>query len=426
MNETRLASQGLPSDITAERAVLGAILLGSDLLRAELCPDDFHLDAHRHIWRAMVRLGAEGVPLDYVTLGAQLGRDGVLDAAGGYPYLAALTDGLPWATHLEHYAGIVRERSRQRRLLTLAAEIEQSVMADQSASEIAARVERQIAPPEESAGRGALFVDATRFLATVPDVVEWLVEGVVPRGANGLIGGLPGSGKSWVGIDFALALALGQPFLDFHVPAPARVALMSREDPARLTGWRMNRLLSGRGGDRSRLDGLWVNTQDQSSEFLLDHPRDVAEVVARLRDFDPEVVILDVLNVLHGAEENDNTAMRAVMRQVNGMQQKLGCAMVLIHHFRKRGAAEGVLTMAEQFRGASAIGGWRQWVIGCALDDDAGRVRKMSFELKASAPPDALRWRVDDDGRSVRLLRAERDAAPEPRRADWKARAAGA
>ena len=55
----QLVDKGLPANLLAERTVLGAILLDSfhffnvaDLLQ----PDDFHLDAHRKIYRAMREL----------------------------------------------------------------------------------------------------------------------------------------------------------------------------------------------------------------------------------------------------------------------------------------------------------------------------------------------------------------------------------
>jgi RecA-family ATPase len=62
-----------------------------------------------------------------------------------------------------------------------------------------------------------------------------VVEGLIQRGANGLMIARPKSGKSFAVLDLAVAIASGQRWLDFYVPKRARVALVSREDYFGLT-----------------------------------------------------------------------------------------------------------------------------------------------------------------------------------------------
>lgn len=57
--------------------------------------------------------------------------------------------------------------------------------------------------------------------------IEWLVRGVIQRGANGFICSNPKAGKSWLGVDLALSLALGGPWVDFLVPRRVKVALVT-------------------------------------------------------------------------------------------------------------------------------------------------------------------------------------------------------
>jgi replicative DNA helicase len=116
-----LIERGLPANIEAEKSVLGAILLENSaynaaaaLLRAE----DFSVDAHRRIYERMMGL-MEGVPprpIDYTTLTEELLQRKELEAVGGVSYLSALTDGLPRAANVEHYARIVKDKSVLRRL----------------------------------------------------------------------------------------------------------------------------------------------------------------------------------------------------------------------------------------------------------------------------------------------------------------------
>jgi len=67
--------KGLPSNIEAERSILGAIILDNavcnqaiELLRRE----DFFLDSHRRIYEKMVALSERGSIIDLVTLSEEL------------------------------------------------------------------------------------------------------------------------------------------------------------------------------------------------------------------------------------------------------------------------------------------------------------------------------------------------------------------
>src|SRR5258708_24093112 len=111
MPEAAVAERTLPHNLEAERSVLGAILLHNDAfnLAAELIDsDDFFRDAHRRIFDKMVKLVERGNAIDLVTLKEELGRSGELDEVGGPAYIAALVDGVPRSTNVEHYARILK------------------------------------------------------------------------------------------------------------------------------------------------------------------------------------------------------------------------------------------------------------------------------------------------------------------------------
>jgi len=110
----------LPHNLEAERSVLGAILLHNDAfnLAAEVIDSaDFFRDAHRRIFDKMVKLADRGDAIDLVTLKEELGRSGELDEIGGPAYIAALVDGVPRSTNIEHYARIIKEKSTLRSLI---------------------------------------------------------------------------------------------------------------------------------------------------------------------------------------------------------------------------------------------------------------------------------------------------------------------
>ncbi len=126
MADTVATERTLPHNLEAERCVLGAILISNDAFNhaAELIDArDFFRDAHRRIFDKMVVLSERGQVIDFVTLKEELGRAGELDEVGGPAYIAALADGVPRSTNVEHYARIVKEKATLRNLIFSATKI---------------------------------------------------------------------------------------------------------------------------------------------------------------------------------------------------------------------------------------------------------------------------------------------------------------
>ena len=136
-----------------------------------------------------------------------------------------------------------------------------------------------------------------------------MVEGIIERGANGVICAEPKVGKTWAAIDLAISLSLGTEFMGFRVPRPVKTALISREDNPSLTAWRIRHLFAGKQPENPDLFAvnLYINTRQQSKQLLLDNSEQMAELLTELLIVKPEFLILDVLNVLHTANENDNS-----------------------------------------------------------------------------------------------------------------------
>jgi replicative DNA helicase len=121
----------LPQNLEAERSILGAILLDNQALNAaieNLKPEDFFLEQHRRVFNQMIALGENQQAIDLVTLTESLHRVGELESSGGAPYLAALADGMPRVSNVEHYARIVREKALLRNLIHATHNIQQRAL----------------------------------------------------------------------------------------------------------------------------------------------------------------------------------------------------------------------------------------------------------------------------------------------------------
>lgn len=257
----------------------------------------------------------------------------------------------------------------------------------------------------EKAERRRRFVSAEEFMSRrTNERIDWLVQGAIQRGGNGMIVAPPGSGKSYLMLDLAISLATGSDFLGIGVPRPVRVAVMSREDHPDLTRWRMKHLWIGKGytGDPAMLANLWINTREDMPQFALDNDEYMRCIMDDLNEFRPEMIFLDVLKVMHGSDENDNTAMHRIMSHVTGMTTSLGCSACIVHH---QGYATRGGSLKLRARGASAIGGWPEWVLGLSItnseDPQKEWIRRVDFESKMAAPHDPVEfmiWSEREDG----------------------------
>jgi hypothetical protein len=111
-----------PHNLEAEEAVLGAVLTAGRLL-AEVAgvleEADFYRPAHRAVWRAMLRLADQGQPTDPVTVLGELDHSGELADVGGGPFLHTLVEAVPTVASAGHYAQLVADTARRRRVIDL-------------------------------------------------------------------------------------------------------------------------------------------------------------------------------------------------------------------------------------------------------------------------------------------------------------------
>ena len=116
----------LPTCPEAEEAVIGAILLDPDATRRVapmVTPQDFHRDELRWIYEAALTLDGSGAPVDYVTATQVLRENGRLAELRGQQIDATLVNVTPDIYHAEHYAKIVADTAKRRRLILSARDV---------------------------------------------------------------------------------------------------------------------------------------------------------------------------------------------------------------------------------------------------------------------------------------------------------------
>ncbi|MBI1897868.1 MAG: replicative DNA helicase [Acidobacteria bacterium] len=119
ISETAL-EKGLPSNLDAERFVLGAVMMDDTYfiqLASGLDADDFSIEKHRRIFQRMLDLNQRGERIDRVTVANELMKHNLLEACDGLSYLVSLDDGLPQVFNIESYIRIVNDKAVLRRII---------------------------------------------------------------------------------------------------------------------------------------------------------------------------------------------------------------------------------------------------------------------------------------------------------------------
>jgi replicative DNA helicase len=152
--------KGLPTNLDAERFVLGSILMDDTVYiqaAGVLDADDFSLEKHRRIFLRMGELHARGERVDRVTLANELMRRNELESCDGITYLVSLDDGLPQIYNLESYFRILKDKSVLRKIILVSQNLaSRAMIAEEEPDQILAAAEETLLRLGESRVKAGL------------------------------------------------------------------------------------------------------------------------------------------------------------------------------------------------------------------------------------------------------------------------------
>ncbi|OGZ42097.1 MAG: replicative DNA helicase [Candidatus Ryanbacteria bacterium RIFCSPHIGHO2_02_FULL_45_43] len=109
-----------PHNAEAEMAVLGSIMIAADIIERVadmLRPEDFYRKDHGIIYGAMLDLFNKNSPVDIVSVSGRLKEQNLLKDVGDASYLTSLVNSVATASHIHHYADIVKKKKVLRDLI---------------------------------------------------------------------------------------------------------------------------------------------------------------------------------------------------------------------------------------------------------------------------------------------------------------------
>ncbi|WP_288039781.1 AAA family ATPase [Acidiphilium sp.] len=207
----------------------------------------------------------------------------------------------------------------------------------------------------------------------------WIAPGYALRKALTVIVGPPGGMKSSLSLAWAVSLALGKPHGRFDPQTTAPVVIYNVEDDENEQRRRLSAVLRQFDAMPADIKGRVIRTGPKKVGTLVIRTDDgiVAETTAFanlkkvVTDNNARLVIIDPLVELHNVDENDNTAIRAVLAELRAFAVAEDVAIIVMHHTRKGAAANA--GDPEIGRGASAIIGAARVILtlGPMTEDDA-------------------------------------------------------
>jgi replicative DNA helicase len=292
-----------------------------------------------------------------VTLKEELGRSGELDEVGGPAYIAALVDGVPRSTNVEHYARIIKEKATLRNLIFSANKIlTTAYQAEEEAEVILDTAERLIfAIADDNIREG--FVSIRQLAHESLDTLDKLhahkelITGV-PTGFTDLDEMLSGLQPSDL-IIVAARPSMGKTSLVLNIAqhvgtrTDMTVGLFSLEmskeqlflrmltSEARIDAQRLRRGYLGE-KDWGKLSEA-IGTLSESRIFIDDTPSiGVLEMRAKCRRLASEhslhLVIIDYIQLMQsrGRFENRTLELGAISRSLKGLAKELRVPIVVL------------------------------------------------------------------------------------------------
>jgi RecA-family ATPase len=336
--------KGPPSNVEAEAALIGAMLMENDIARTAavvLTPADFYEPTHGRLFARTLDLIAQGAKVTPVTLNPHFTHDEGLRALGGQVYLARLTGDGQGLLAPRNLAEQIRELAvRRRRLAWLEAE--------KSACIDVASPLGEITPPSDLVGasRSLQCLDLTALAAIEPEPKHFIIPRLAPAGEVTLFTGAGAVGKSLLAQQLATALAAGRSTLGLDlIRGPA--IYITCEDDADQLHWRQAHICKALGVSMASLSGLLhlVSLRGQPDNALAAVGQDgslspaplYGRVAALMRSTGARMACLDNVAHLFTGNENDRGDVTRFVNLLNRLAGDTGAAILLLGHPNKGG-----------------------------------------------------------------------------------------
>jgi archaellum biogenesis ATPase FlaH len=166
--------------------------------------------------------------------------------------------------------------------------------------------------------------------------IEWILNGLLAQGGFGLVTGYPGTGKTQFSIALGAHMALGnKKFLIWdNVAGNKKVLFLSLEMSAAPLNLFMGTI--GKSYDDKNTLNRNFLVAPFGTPINLDTPEGQVFFDQIMNDHMPDILIIDSLQKISSKELTDEQAVKNLIHYLSVVRAKYSCAMVMIHHNRKK------------------------------------------------------------------------------------------
>lgn len=224
--------------------------------------------------------------------------------------------------------------------------------------------------------------------------VSWVLPGIIPAGACGLLVSAPKVGKTRIAIEMALGLATGRKPLGLAIKSPLAVGFFSLEDGEYLFSSRLNTgINTSHGRQQYHWDGHikpdlnWVPPQPMSlftnfAQIDLSDNVDKQRLYETIEKYELKLVIIDTLSMAIGKSDVSNSKdMYAILKDVKTIAKATGCAIMFIHHTRKRVFEKGE-SIQEMVLGSTALHAWSDFIMSLVAPSEDTELLRLGVQTK--------------------------------------------
>ena len=125
-NKQIVINKSLPHNFLAERMILSCLLVNSEAIEITLKTlpvDAFYFKNHQEIYKIIIFMTKNKIPIDVLTVTTCLQNNGLLQKMGGIKVLIELISQIPNIVYFEEYLSLVKDKFLRRSLIKLGYEI---------------------------------------------------------------------------------------------------------------------------------------------------------------------------------------------------------------------------------------------------------------------------------------------------------------
>jgi len=342
--EKKIITDVPPNNIDAENAVLGSMLMdeGMDAIKEiwdfGLSTNDFYNTDNSKLFSVLLGMYEQGDAIDQVTATQACIENNIrlLNGKEEYKYIDDLIGATPTSKNALHYARIVKEMSTRRSIIHKSRKMIEIIEITNNPAhdliEIGSEIDKYILELQELyKGNGdyqSPFKEGKELENREFGNVNWIIPEYLPEGLT-LLTGKPKVGKSWLVVNWGLAIASGGYTMGYNVEKGSVLYLALEDNEKRLKN-RIKKVLNN--GSFPETFYYTIRT-----ERGLKGLGDIEKWIQAHQDC--KLIIIDTLRAFRTLTESKNVNLyekdSCDLDPIQKMALKYSIAIVITHHVSK-------------------------------------------------------------------------------------------